>query len=95
MIYTGYKSINGTVGIIGSKYPKFMQGCYNDLEVTVGYTYLDLLKTINEKLFYTMDYANLFHYENVMWIPLNRDNELNKLLNYIEKNPEILLMAEL
>lgn len=94
MPYMGYRSEQGTLGIIRRIYPNFVNSC----DAGGGYIYsnVKLLEVISKKVNYDININNLSHITgNLFWIPAARNHELNGLLNHIEANPEIPLMSEL
>lgn len=95
MFYTGYKSELATMSILRKKYPTFIRECIDTHEGMV-HTYISAIRIIAKKLNYNINLQKLrFDTSSSDWIPEDRDNELNDFLNYVEENPEILLMREL
>lgn len=95
MKYTGYKSEQRTIEILRKQYPKFVASCEFDKEGYV-HTNKSLIRIISKKVNYDINLHNLTQQTGQYnWIPADRDDELNGLLNYIEEHPEIPLMSEL
>lgn len=91
--HIGYKTERITCHTIFVNYPAF----YNKYDTSASeiISYTETLQRLAEKLDYNFNGIRLSHVGNREWIPSDRDDELNRFLNWIDKNPERLLWEAL